>query len=376
MLKRRKRVLVGLSGGVDSAVTACLLKKQGYDVTAVHMRFWADRGDNIKKTAENRCCTVEGLTRALYVAKKIDIPLIVLNLESQFKSCVVDYYINTCAANLTPNPCIECNRNIKFGLFLDYMKQFGADYVATGHYARIRSHGGRYELLQAKDRSKDQSYFLYTLTQDKLKYVLFPLGEMTKKRVRRLADSFGIGEINEQKESQNLCFLPQNTGALFLKKHLKKNAFKPGPILTTEGENIGTHQGLPLYTIGQRKGLGIGGIKGKKVWEGNPLYVVAIDRKKNAVIAGPESELFSKKLRAHNLSFVDGQPLTTKQDISAKIRYRAPSEAATLKACLRIRGQNGPRAEIEFLKPQRAITPGQSVVFYKGEKVLGGGIIT
>ena len=379
----RKKVLVGLSGGVDSAVAACLLKREGYEVTGVHMRFWADGSEKNPETKpENKCCAVDGMTRAIVVAGKIGIPLLVLNFEKEFKKKVVDFYIDASEKTLTPNPCVECNRRIKFGLFLEKMKELGADYVATGHYARaVRTKGG-YALYAAKDRGKDQSYFLYTLTGKKLKSILFPLGGMLKSRVRRLARKFGIDEINDQKESQDLCFLPGKTPESFLRRHIEnRKSVAAGPILTTCGARVGTHCGLPFYTIGQRKGLGIGGIRNMPDQQKNPWYVTGFDRSGNALLVGHNPDLYEKRVLARDLTFVAGPPAVNIIKISAKIRYGARAQPALLKVSgTGSKTGNGSTkinstAEIIFSKPQRAVTPGQSVVFYRGGKVLGGGII-
>lgn len=381
MGKSRKKVLVGMSGGVDSSVTACILKERGYDVIGIHLRFWVDPAvfseEDRHRFPQNKCCTLEGLTRTRQVADKLGIPFYVINFEEPFRRDVVDYFIEGYGKGVTPNPCIECNRKIKFGLFLQKMKELGADYVATGHYARICKKGRRgaekYELHAARDKAKDQSYFLYTLTQEKLKHILFPIGEFAKTEVREMASRYGIGEMNYQKESQNLCFFPESRHGPFLQRYLKKQAFKPGPILTAEGLRIGTHAGLPNYTIGQRKGLGIGGIKGMENEEGNPWYVIGIDVAHSALIVGRNEELFAAELNARDLSFVDGCVPDKIQQMEAKIRYRFPAQPASLQ----VEKKAGSKtcAQIAFQKPQRAITPGQSIVFYEGEKVLGGGII-
>lgn len=370
---KKGKVLVGMSGGVDSSVTACLLKEQGYDVVGIHLRFWTDptifSEEEKHKFPQNKCCTLEGLAKTRRVAHKLGIPFYVLNFEDAFKEEVVDYFVEGYEAGITPNPCIECNRSVKFGLFLKKMQELGADYVATGHYARIiRTKNGRYELHAARDRTKDQSYFLYTLTQEKLKHVLFPIGEYTKKEVRELARRYGIDEVNQQKESQNLCFFPEKTHGPFLQRHLSPDAFVPGPIKTVEGNIIGRHQGLPHYTIGQRKGLGIGGIRGYEHLEGESWYVIRIERKQNALIVGQNKDLLYPELQAHTLSFVSGEPPSEKMKIEAKIRARFPQQKGTVSV------SNG-RAHVQFDRPQRAITPGQSVVWYDGDRVVGGGII-
>lgn len=378
--KKTKKVLVGMSGGVDSSVTACILKDQGYDVIGIHLRFWTDptifSRDEIKKFPQNKCCTLEGLIRTRQICHRLGIPFYVLNFEENFKRDVVDFFVDGYGRGITPNPCIECNRNIKFGLFLKKMNELGADYIATGHYARkmIVCSGGRrqYQLWAAQDKTKDQSYFLYTLTQEKLKHVLFPLGEFTKAEVRQMAQKYGIPEVIQQKESQNLCFFPEAKHTGFLKRHLGKYAFMPGPIMTIAGKRLGTHQGLPSYTIGQRKGLGIGGIKDLEDKEGQGWYVVRIDRNKNTIVVGRNSDLFTSTFKAHTLSFVEGKLSKNTYSLQAKIRYRFPQQNVTLKIESK---ENSDIGFIEFQRPQRAITPGQSVVFYEGEKVFGGGII-
>jgi len=384
-----------MSGGVDSSVTACLLKEQGYDVIGIHLRFWVDPEvpayEDGTKFPQNKCCTLEGLTRTRQVAAKLGIPFYVLNFEDSFKEKVVDFFVDGYAQGITPNPCIECNRTIKFGLFLQKMKELGADYIATGHYARIqeKKQNGRikYELLKAKDTAKDQSYFLYTLTQEKLKHILFPIGDFTKPQVREMANKYGIPEMNQQKESQNLCFFPESKHGPFLQRYMKKHAFTHGPIITVSGQKIGEHNGLPNYTIGQRKGLAVGGIKGNQ--DGTPWYVVRIDQANNALIVGQDLDLFSEKLTAHTLNFIDdeftgiaGQDFekSGKFEVAAKIRSRFPEQPAVCAfidgkaANANVRGSKN-ILEVKFNRPQRAITPGQSVVFYDGEKVLGGGII-
>ena len=362
-MSKSKTVLVGLSGGVDSSVAACLLKEQGYNVIGIHLKFWADP----KIAAENKCCSNKDLTKLLKITKQIDIPLHVINLQEEFKEKVVDYFINSYKEGITPNPCIECNRNIKFGIFLDKMKEFNADFVATGHYVRKEFKEGIYELHSAKDEDKDQSYFLYTLTQEKLAKTLFPLGDYKKSEIRKLAEKFGIEEVNNQKESQNACFFPEKTPEKFLKRYVEKTEYKPGPIMTTDEQKIGEHTGLLSYTIGQRKGLGVGGIKGYQEEIGEPWYVIRFNRPKNSLIVGQDKDLHSTSLEANQLTFINHSP-GEKMEIFAKIRSRISKQKAKLSI------KDG-KASVEFIRPQRAITPGQSVVFYKGDKVLGGGII-
>lgn len=375
----KKKVLVGMSGGVDSTVTACLLQQQGYEVIGIHLRFWTDptlfTEEEMSQFPQNKCCTLDGLTRTRRIAKELGIPFYVLNFEDIFKEKVVDPFIEGYGEGITPNPCIECNRNVKFGFFLQKMKELGADFVATGHYARkiTRKEGNteHYELWTPKDAAKDQTYFLYTLTQEKLKHILFPIGDYLKSEVRELAKKFGIDEVNQQKESQNLCFYPEQKPGRFLKRYLGETAFKPGPIISVDGKQLGTHTGLPNYTIGQRKGLGIGGVKGYENDLDQSWYVIRIDKSNNALIVGRQKDLFSKTFKAHTLSFVGGQKPEKLENISAKIRSMFPPKPASFRESSEAENEG----VVEFKEPQRAITPGQSVVFYEGEKVLGGGII-
>ncbi len=371
-----EKVLVGMSGGVDSAVAACLLKKEGYEVIGIHMRFWSEKppGGADAETGslrrENKCCSIESWELAAEIARKIGIPFHVLDLEAEFREKIVDYYLQEQSSSLTPNPCIECNRLIKFGKFLEARENYGAAYVATGHYVRRveRKLGTEieYRLLTALDPAKDQSYFLYTLNQEKLKHVLFPLGDYTKAEVRKMAGRFGLDFINQKKESQNLCFIPEKTPEAFLKRNLPASLYKPGPICTVEGREVGRHEGLPNYTIGQRRGIKIGGIKGQDSGDADPWYVAGFDSEKNRLIVGREKDLFHRRLPLRKVNFI-GESVSG--GVEAKIRFRSPSCPAN------VRLLEGGRAEVEFERGQRAVTPGQSVVFYRGEELLGGGII-
>lgn len=359
-MKTKKKVIIAMSGGIDSSVAAAILKKQGYECVGVYMQFWMDAKSG-KKAAENKCCSYESMRRAQNIAKKLGIPACVLNVSSQFKKKVVDYFICEHEKCRTPNPCIECNRNIKFGELLDWAKQMGADFVATGHYARIVKNGNKYELHAGKDKDKDQSYFLYTLTQTKLRHIIFPVGGYTKTQVRKLAKKYGIPETTEIKESQGICFFPEKDHTEFLKRHLHGKYFKKGAIRISSGEILGKHDGLPLYTIGQRKGIKLGGVK-------DPWYVTGFDTSKNALIIGKNKDTFQKELKVSNITFVSGKPREKTIKIKTKIRHRAESKPAILEI-------NGNKGKLTFTKGQRAIMKGQSVVFYKGSKVLGGGVI-
>ena len=361
-----------MSGGVDSSTAAALLVEEGYEVIGIMMRLWAEGGEG---GATNRCCSPEAVEDARRVCQVLDIPFYLVNYEKDFKHHVVDYFIGEYASGRTPNPCLACNRHIKFGLLLRRVLSLDARYLATGHYARIRqadshscsldfdtlrySTGARYQLLKGVDSQKDQSYALYMLGQEQLAHLLFPLGDYTKDEVRAMALERGL-PVAEKAESQELCFVHDNDYRRFLRTHAPE-VIKPGPIVDTAGRVIGQHKGLPFYTIGQREGMGIAAPEA--------LYVLEIDAARNTVVAGTRAELGRRELTAHQVSFVSGKALESPLKITAKIRYQAVEAKATLTPL----DEN--RVALTFVEPQRDITPGQGVVFYQGEIVLGGGII-
>lgn len=367
LLNKSKKVVVALSGGVDSAVAAALLKQQGYEVTGVFMKFWQAPSDNKQNGGWNRCCSFEAQQRAGEVARVLGIRFYVLNLEQQFKKEVVDYFLRELRAGRTPNPCVVCNKEIKFGLLINKALAIDADHIATGHYARIKHYQlptTNYKLLRAKDRNKDQTYFLWQLNQKQLARVLLPIGEIVNKaEVRQLAKKFNL-PVAQTKESQEVCFI-QNTTEEFLKKYLKK---KPGGIQNKKGEVLGKHQGLWFYTIGQRKGVEIPVRKGRSAL---PWFVTGKDIKKNIlVVSQDENDLLSKELTVQKVNWISGIEPVSFRNVQAKIRYGA--KLAQIKAIQKI-GSN--KYKIIFAQPQRAITPGQSAVFYSGNELLGGGII-
>jgi tRNA-uridine 2-sulfurtransferase len=343
-------VAVAMSGGVDSATAAALLREQGRDVIGITMRLWQepDSGADLSDIADAR-----------RVCGALGVSFHVVDFQQAFKAAVVDYFVAAYSHALTPNPCVACNRYIKFGLLLDAARELGAGALATGHYARTEFHDGVYRLLKARDPKKDQSYVLYQLTQSELAHVVFPLGEYTKEQVRLLAHERHL-PVASRPESQETCFITDNDYRRFLREHAPAS-IAPGPILDPNGRIIGRHRGLPFYTIGQRSGLGIAAPE--------PLFVLDIDPAHNALIAGPAAQLGRSELCAAQVSYVSGRAPEGDIEITAKIRYSAPPAAASLSPL------GDGTARVRFAAPLRDITPGQSVVFYQNEEVLGGGII-
>ncbi len=354
----KPKVVVAMSGGVDSSLTAALLVHQGYDVIGATMQIWDSERE---ETDDRGCCSLSAVGDARRVADKLGIPYYVLNFRQLFQETVVDYFVAEYAAGRTPNPCIACNRYVKFEGLLQKALALGAEYVATGHYARIGYDDarGRFLLRKGVDQTKDQSYALYHLNQRTLKHFLMPLGEYTKAETRQLAREAGLA-VADKPDSQEICFVPDDDYQSFLAAKAPAS-LKPGDIVDTHGRVLGRHKGLPLYTVGQRKGLGIAA--------GRPLYVVALDTDRNQVIVGDDNDVFASELIAGDLNYIAFDELTAPLSAAVKIRYSA-REAPAL-----ITPQGDGQVRVSFETPQRAITPGQSVVFYDGDIVLGGGII-
>lgn len=333
-----------MSGGVDSLVATALLKEAGHQISGIYLKLWAGPGQEENIAALGDAC------------RRLEIPLQILSLEEEFQSLVIDYFCREYRRGRTPNPCTTCNQRIKFGLLLDRALGMGADYLATGHYARIESSEEGYHLLKGTDPAKDQSYFLYRLGQRELKHLLFPVGSLHKSEVRKMAARRGLA-TDSLRESQDVCFIPGNDYRSFLTGHIP---IRPGDITDTEGNILGRHSGLASYTIGQRQGLGLSSKE--------RLHVLKLDAAANRVIVGTKDQLLSSRLTASRLSWVKGAPPQETGNITAKIRYGSAGAATNLYP-------KGDTTEVSFDKPQSAITPGQDIVFYRGDEVLGGGII-
>jgi tRNA-uridine 2-sulfurtransferase len=350
----KKRVLVGMSGGVDSSVAAALLREQGYDVVGVTMRLWAlDRDAALP--GRQHCCSVDDADDAREVAGMLGIPHYVLNFEQAFASRVVDHFVREYRRGRTPNPCVACNEHIKFRALLERARALDADYLATGHYARRLRRAGCYELLRAVDHEKDQSYVLYMLGQAELARVLFPLGPYTKAEVRSLARRLGL-PVADKPDSVEICFVPDNDYRGFLRGRIPR---QPGQIVDSAGSVLGVHDGVAGYTVGQRRGLGA---------FGDARYVIELEPESERVIIGSADELYSTALQAERVHYVAGVPPAAGSAAEVKIRYKATPAAATLHP-------NAGGVEVRFEQAQRAVTPGQAIAFYDGDTVLGGGTI-
>lgn len=354
------RVIIAMSGGVDSSVAAALLLEEGYEVIGVTMQLWATDlpyGAEV----EGGCCSLGAVEDARAVANKLGIPYYVLNMHAPFKEKVIDYFVEEYLQGRTPNPCIVCNQSLKFDNLLEKSLGLGGDYLATGHYVRREIHpeSKRWSLKKGIDPGKDQSYVLYGMTQFQLEKTLFPLGGFTKTEIRQKALQLGL-LVAEKPDSQEICFVPDQDYRRFIDEY-RPGSLQPGNIIDMEGKILGEHQGITHYTIGQRKGLGIAAPE--------PLYVAEIRPDTHEVVVGGAETVFSNSLTATALNWVSiGEPQEELM-VEAKIRYAAKPAAATIRSISR------DRVEVKFVEPQRAITPGQAVVFYQNEWLLGGGII-
>ena len=356
---RAQKVVVAMSGGVDSSVAAAILVQEGYDVIGVTMQIWP--ATVTEEKFSRTCCSLSAVEDARRVAARLGIPHYVLNFKDIFEELVIDNFIEEYRRGRTPNPCIRCNRFVKFEALLAKAQALGADYVATGHYSRIvhDEARGRWLLKRGVDRSKDQSYALYSMTQYQLAHTLMPLGNMVKDETRRLAAQLGLA-VSSKPDSQEICFVEDRNYRAFLEAAAPEVA-KPGPILDTAGNVIGEHKGIAFYTVGQRRRLGIAA--------GEPLYVVRVDPADNAVVVGREADLYAPGLIATDLNYISIEALVEPIAVTAKVRYNMKDSQALLSPWAK------EQARLTFEKPQRAIAPGQAVVFYNSEDVGGGGTI-
>ncbi len=359
----KKKVVVGMSGGVDSSVAAWLLKEQGYDVTGVTMQIWQEE-DPVIQEEQGGCCGLSAVEDARRVAASLGIPYYVMNFRKEFKRCVIDYFLDEYLHGRTPNPCIACNRYVKWESLLERSLMTGADYIATGHYARIdRLPNGRYSLRTSQTGAKDQTYALYNLTQEQLKHTLMPVGEYTKDEIRKMAGDIGL-RVADKPDSQDICFVPDGDYASYIMKNAAeedREKIMPGNFVLSDGTVVGRHKGIIHYTVGQRKGLGIA--------LGYPAFVLAIRPETNEVVLGPHEESLSYQVRADKVNFMSVVDLTEKKRVWAKIRYNHKGAWCTV--------EKTKEDEIlcTFEEAQRAVTPGQAIVLYDGDYVLGGGTI-
>ncbi len=352
-----EKAMIAMSGGVDSSVAALLIHQQGYDCIGCTMKLYDNQDAGISR--EHTCCSLDDVEDARAVARRLQMPYYVFNFSEDFREKIIDKFVSCYEKGITPNPCIDCNRYMKFDKLFDRAKVLGCKYIVTGHYARIEFDGKQYLLKKALDESKDQSYVLYSMTQEQLSHTLFPLGTMTKAETRQIAEENGF--LNASKpDSQDICFVPDGDYAKVVELHSGKSA-EPGDFVDTSGRILGRHNGIIHYTVGQRRGLGLSFAE--------PHYVLSVCPSDNTVVLGTHSELFARALNAGDFNWISGNAPASPLQCKAKIRYRHPEQGCTATA-----NADG-TVTVQFDDPQRAITPGQAVVLYDGDTVLGGGTI-
>ena len=354
----KQRVIVAMSGGVDSAVAALLLKQCGYEVIGMTLRLWSTDDPDGNNARNNRCCSVEDVDDARNVCNMLEIPHYFVNFEKEFQEHVVDYFISEYDSGRTPHPCLACNDKIKFDFLLRRALFLEADFIATGHYARLKEDNGKIRLLKGVDQSKDQSYVLYTLKQPELNSLKFPVGTYTKMEIRQLAQEANL-PVADKPDSQEICFIPSGNYREFLQDRIEA---KPGDFVNKYGEILGDHPGIHFFTVGQRRKLGLPSTGGE------PMFVLGIDPSSKQVTLGSEQDLYQREFYCNKLSFTREEYSESELHVNARIRYKA-SEAQAM-----ISMENG-RGLVRFTEPQRAITPGQPVVFYRDQEMVGGGII-
>ena len=353
------RVVVGMSGGVDSSVAAYLLKEQGHEVIGVTMQIWQEEAREFQEE-NGGCCGLSAVEDARRVAAKLDIPYYVMNFRQEFQTQVIDYFMEEYLQGRTPNPCIACNRHVKWEALLTRSLAIGADYIATGHYARVEQlPGGRYSIRRSAVLAKDQTYALYSLTQEQLRRTLMPVGDFSKEEIRRIAEKIGLG-VAEKPDSQDICFVPDGDYASFIEKHAGREIPK-GNFVTADGRVLGPHKGIIHYTVGQRKGLGLA--------LGYPAFVLEIRPDTREVVIGNYEESLAKSLTVSDLNFMSVEDLAEPRRVFVKIRYNHKGVWG------RIEKTGADQVTCTFEEPQRAVTPGQAAVFYDGEYIMGGGRI-